>query len=658
MLTRHRLLITTALALFTGTAALAEDPPLRVGRISYTEGPVSFHATDDNDWSAAALNYPLVVGNALWTDPEARSEVQIGGVDVRMDHSTEMEIMQLDGTATRINVPQGVVSIQFAALPVNGNVEVMTPSGNIELTHPGTYHIDAGQPVAGAPAPQVQVSALEGQLEVRTPRAVLQVMQGETATLSGNPPAFALSEAASTSFDDWALAREHRQQVHEASLYVSPHMTGYEDLDYYGQWANDPNYGRVWYPTAIDNGWAPYRNGHWSYIAPWGWTWVDDAPWGFAPFHYGRWASIGDRWCWVPGEVVAQPVYAPALVAFVGGAGWSVALSEGSTPALGWLPLAPREVFYPYYPASVNYVRNVNITNINRREINTIGINRTDHGNWDHYANHRAATVVPQDAFRRGGEMHRAQLNVPHEQLQHVPLMPQFPQHDFGKPHDDHPRVLTTQPPVQPLREEHAHEARPADAQPPRLLYEQTHIPQPQQNVHQDAPQVTRLIQHDNTPQEVRPHGYEPQPIEQHPPVQLEQHVPQVTRLIQRDNTSQDTRSHGYEPQHEMHESREVHVITQPQQPVHEEHEHHEHVMNPPPYRRENEMQQRAAMPVTPSHEAIPQAQVPHPHQERPIAATPQGWQRMEQQHLQPAQPQQQQQHSPHEGGHRADDHH
>ncbi len=70
----------------------------------------------------------------------------------------------------------------------------------------------------------------------------------------------------------------------------------------------------------VPAGWAPYRNGHWAWIDPWGWTWVDDAPWGFAPFHYGRWTVVDDRWGWVPGPVRQRAVYAPALVAFIGGA--------------------------------------------------------------------------------------------------------------------------------------------------------------------------------------------------------------------------------------------------------------------------------------------------------------------------------------------------
>ena len=95
-------------------------------------------------------------------------------------------------------------------------------------------------------------------------------------------------------------------------------MTGAEDLDRYGHWESHPEYGPIWTPPPWCPGWAPYRYGHWAWIGPWGWTWVDDAPWGFAPFHYGRWVMVGGRWCWAPGRYVARPVYAPALVAWIG----------------------------------------------------------------------------------------------------------------------------------------------------------------------------------------------------------------------------------------------------------------------------------------------------------------------------------------------------
>ena len=150
---------------------------------------------------------------------------------------------------------------------------------------------------------------------------------------------------------------------------MSSDVVGYEDLDDYGSWSTSPEYGNVWYPSQVEAGWAPYHSGHWAYPAPWGYTWVDDKPWGFAPFHYGRWVWAGNAWGWCPAAPrprvgpYVRPVYAPALVAWVG-AGAGVA----------WFALGPREVYVPSYHVSPDYVRNINISNttVNRTVINNV----------------------------------------------------------------------------------------------------------------------------------------------------------------------------------------------------------------------------------------------------------------------------------------------
>jgi hypothetical protein len=121
-----------------------------------------------------------------------------------------------------------------------------------------------------------------------------------------------------------------------------------------------PDYGMVWVPASLPAGWAPYRFGRWAWVQPWGWTWIDDAPWGFAPFHYGRWALFRGVWVWVPGSIAYRPVYAPALVVFVG-AGPGGALLNGRTR---WFPLGPEEAYVPLYRASPAYVQRLNIRNV------------------------------------------------------------------------------------------------------------------------------------------------------------------------------------------------------------------------------------------------------------------------------------------------------
>jgi hypothetical protein len=100
----------------------------------------------------------------------------------------------------------------------------------------------------------------------------------------------------------------------------------------YGTWTDDPSYGRVWQPAAsvVGAGFSPDAiGGHWA-LTEYGWTWVSDWDWGWAPFHYGRWTVIGRRgWCWVPGTL-----WGPAWVGWRAGGGY-----------VGWTPLPPRGVW-------------------------------------------------------------------------------------------------------------------------------------------------------------------------------------------------------------------------------------------------------------------------------------------------------------------------
>ena len=95
-----------------------------------------------------------------------------------------------------------------------------------------------------------------------------------------------------TSTTSGRATRDRAEDQSVSAQYVSRDMTGYEDLDRNGTWSDDPEYGHVWAPTNVASDWAPYRYGRWVWVEPYGWTWIDDAPWGFAPFHYGRWAYV------------------------------------------------------------------------------------------------------------------------------------------------------------------------------------------------------------------------------------------------------------------------------------------------------------------------------------------------------------------------------
>jgi hypothetical protein len=198
-------------------------------------------------------------------------------------------------------------------------------------------------------------------------------------------------------FDDWTLERDRREERlanSRTSEYVSPDVTGYEDLEEHGTWSSEPEYGYVWTPRYVAVDWSPYRYGRWVWVSPWGWTWIDDAPWGYAPFHYGRWVHVRHRWCWVPGPRHHRAVYAPALVGWYGGHGLHVS----------WFPLGPHEVYVPWHRHSRRYVDRVNGPYVDRRRIADVIENRVR----DRYRNSETpngVTSVSRDSFRSGGRI-------------------------------------------------------------------------------------------------------------------------------------------------------------------------------------------------------------------------------------------------------------
>jgi hypothetical protein len=258
----------------------------------------------------------------------------------------------------------------------------------------------------------VQVSVFNGAAKFESDRGAVDIASGQAAVISGEPLDVQLVAVSPSDFDQWAVDQDHRQDLAKLPQAVPPAVTGYQDLAAYGSWSDDSDYGQVWYPSDVPADWAPYRYGHWAWVDPWGWTWIDDAPWGFAPFHYGRWIARDDRWAWVPADIPPQPVYAPALVSFVGGDGWGVDLAAGAAiAAIGWVALAPHEVYHPHYHASEAYDRRINGRDWNAAAF--AGHNAT----LNNFHNRQAATVVPTAAFTHAAPVQRASVHIAADQL-------------------------------------------------------------------------------------------------------------------------------------------------------------------------------------------------------------------------------------------------
>ncbi len=414
------------------SAAYAQaDPSSRVARLNYFDGPVTFALAGSDDWAYAELNRPLTTGDQVWVDRGGRSELHIGSAALQLGAQTSVSFSNLSDEITQLSVKQGVLNIRLRSLAPGQSFEIDTPNLAFNLQQPGDYRLNVDP---------------NGQTTTIIVRAGSGVASGDNGTdfsiESQQEVVFSGTHLSQTSaadappydsFDNWVLQRERREDQSISARYVSREMTGYEELDGHGIWRDDPQYGYIWIPRVMVSNWAPYHSGHWAWIAPWGWTWIDDEPWGFAPFHYGRWAYVDTSWAWVPGPMQIRPVYAPALVAFVGGGGggvsWGISLSSGN-PGVAWFPLAPGELYRPAYAVSPAYVTNINKTVYVNKTINVTNNitnnNVTNNITKTVYINQQAPnaiTAVSATAFVKGQSVQAAAQPINAAQLSQAKII-------------------------------------------------------------------------------------------------------------------------------------------------------------------------------------------------------------------------------------------
>jgi hypothetical protein len=388
------------LGMLACVSALWGDPPNRVGRLNLINGTVSFHTESVDDWAPATLNYPLTIGDHLWTDKDGQAEVHVGSTAIRLASNTEISFLDLNDQTIQIRLSTGSLNLRLRHLGPNEAIELDTPEASLSLLQAGSFRIDVQQ------SGDSTVTVRSGEVEATVGSSVFPLHLGQTAAITGlDSPSYQVTSAPPLDdWDSWCQVRDQKEDKIASAQYVPrDDMCGVEDLDQSGSWSNDPNYGPVWTPT-VTAGWAPYHFGHWCWVDPWGWTWIDDSPWGFAPFHYGRWAFRGNSWGWVPGAHIGRAVYAPALVTFVGGAGWKSSQAPGES--VGWFPLGPHEPYIAPYRTDRTRLHNIDVEHFNY-------VNRSVPG---------AVTVVPNDTFVRGQPTGGASRMVPNDEISRAPV--------------------------------------------------------------------------------------------------------------------------------------------------------------------------------------------------------------------------------------------
>jgi hypothetical protein len=403
-------------------SAPAENPPSRVARMSFIKGNVSFLRAGLAQWSQASLNFPVTTGDRIYTERGAWAELELGAYTIRMADASDLTVTNLNNQIVQFGLNQGSVRVTVHEILPGDTVEVDTPNGSLTLLGEGSYRVNV-EPSGSFST----VIVNSGRLEI-TGSGVSQMLQsGQAAKLTGQNPIIieSMPLAPFDAFDRWCEERDLRISSSKSAKYVSRDTPGYEELDSYGTWQDVPEYGPVWYPAGVAVDWVPYRFGRWVWVTPWGWTWVEDEPWGFCQFHYGRWVHIGVAWGWVPGPIVPLPVYAPAFVGFIGGPSFSVSIGLGAGIGVAaWFPLGPGEPFFPWYHYGGDYLRVVNITNI-RNVTNITNIINARNINEVHYAYKTVgATVVREDAFRNGVRVADHMVRVSPETLAKASIVP------------------------------------------------------------------------------------------------------------------------------------------------------------------------------------------------------------------------------------------
>jgi hypothetical protein len=552
---------------FSSPALADDDPPGRVARLNYIQGSISFQPGGETDWVQANPNRPLTTGDNLWADRNSRGELHIGSSSIRIGSETGITFLNLDDRTVQIQLAQGTLNVRVRRLDGGDAFEIDTPNLAFTLERAGEYRVDV-DPNGNATA----VTVRQGEGDATGGGSEYHMDSGDRASFSGTDTlTYDGGQAGGLDdFDGWCRSRDDHEERSQSARYVSRDVIGYDDLDDNGEWRSVPDYGYVWFPTRVAAGWAPYRFGHWAWVAPWGWTWVEDEPWGFAPFHYGRWAEVGGGWCWVPGPMVVRPVYAPALVVFVGGPRFSMALSfGGGGGGVAWFPLGPREVYVPAYRTSERYMQRVNVTNTTVNVVNVTNIyNNVNVTNvtYMHQNNVAAVTAVSHDTFVNARPVGAATVRVNPQQMQAAEVQRNFQMAPVQRSVVGAGAVATAKPPAAVMQRQVVAIQNPPPPRAPLTgapLQGRTFRPgaapgkQPQQQMQprqqlpvQQQPQQQRSLQQQQTQQPVQqPQVRQQQQQTQQQPVQQQSTTQPQVQPQQRSLQQQQTQPMQQQPQ-------------------------------------------------------------------------------------------------------------
>ncbi len=350
-------------ALAVGLPVLGNDDVIpdvtdRVARISSVDGVVQIRRADTDEWEQVVLNLPIVEGDEIVAEESGKFEIQFDiNTHLRASERSVVKIVTLSDAGVAVSLTRGSLAVTASAFDSEKFFEVDAPQTTVALQRAGRYRVDAGTGIHDA---EIRVSVSNGgAARVYSETAGFTVGDGRIAKVmttgrnAGEWDMADISEYADA-FEAWVAVREteisQRMDTAHFDQYYDQDIYGAEDLTSYGTWSHTQDYGYVWRPSssAIRHyaNWSPYQYGHWRWLPAFGWTWVNDEPWGWATYHYGRWIWHHGAWYWSPYAQYryGRSIWRPALVVL---GVWNNRVC--------WYPLP---YYYSYYNYNHNYYRN------------------------------------------------------------------------------------------------------------------------------------------------------------------------------------------------------------------------------------------------------------------------------------------------------------
>jgi hypothetical protein len=337
---------------FNAIPSLSAEQGLGDGRISLIQGQAFIQAKEEEGWTEASVNFPVVDGDRIITEREGRVELQLqNGTYLRVGEISQLDIIALgfDRGKPFIHLNQLEGRIYVNHRPITGedsSLYIDLPYGVLSSYVPSRFKVDLT-------SSEARIFVLEGSVEFKSNGRPIPLTQGKTLIAKEGGFAEVGQLYGRDEWDRWNEARDRELlQRQYAQKYLPPELEPYGyDLEGNGRWVYTPEYQYVWVPTVVV-GWSPFQYGYWAWKSGI-YCWVPREPWGWVPFHYGRWVSTPNHgWAWVPPPRQGI-IWNPGAVA------WNISSSHVS-----WVPLAPGEIYYGnryYGPQSVN----INQVNIN-----------------------------------------------------------------------------------------------------------------------------------------------------------------------------------------------------------------------------------------------------------------------------------------------------